>query len=96
MSTSISSVTGGGSTTRKSVQSEDSKAAEKQLETLKSQYDKDRAEIGNKIRETLGTDSTKGDVLKELRNNPEAKALDLVLLLTKVPHRRITYTRDPR
>ena len=76
VSTSISSVTGGGSTTRKSVQSEDSKAAEKQLETLKSQYDKDRAEIGNKIRETLGTDSTKGDVLKELRNNPEAKLLE--------------------
>jgi len=76
VSTSISSVTGGGSTTRKSVQTEDSKSAQAQLETLMSQYTKDRAAIGNKISESLGPDAKKGDVLKELKVNPEAIALE--------------------
>ena len=76
ISSTITSVTGGGSTTRTSVQSEDAKAAEKQLADLKSQYDSDRAAISSKIRETLGTDAKKGDVLKELRVSPEAKALE--------------------
>ena len=76
VSTSISSTTGGGSTTRTSVQNEDAKAAEKQLADLKSQYDADRAALSNKIRETLGPDAKKGDVLKELRVSPEAKALE--------------------
>lgn len=76
ISSTITSVTGGGSTTRTSVQSEDAKAAEKQLADLKSQYDSDRAAISSKIRESLGPDAKKGDVLKELRVSPEAKALE--------------------
>ena len=76
VSTSISSVTGGGSTTRKSVQNEDSKTAQSQLETLMGQYNKDRAAISSKISESMGPDAKKGDVLKELRVNPEAIALE--------------------
>ena len=76
ISSKLTTVTGGGSTTRTSVQNEDAKAAEKQLADLKSQYDSDRAALSNKIRETLGPDAKKGDVLKELRVSPEAKALE--------------------
>ena len=76
VSTTISSVTGGGSTTRKSVQNEDSKAAQAQLDALMSQYTRDRAAIGSKISESLGPDAKKGDVLKELKVNPEAVALE--------------------
>ena len=76
VSTTISSVTGGGSTTRKSVQNEDAKSAQSQLEALMGQYDKDRAAISSKISEAMGPDAKKGDVLKELRVNPEAVALE--------------------
>ena len=76
VSTSISSVTGGGSTTRKSVQNEDSKAAQAQLDVIMSQYDKDREAIRSKISESLGSDAKKSDVLNELKVNPEAIALE--------------------
>ena len=76
VSTTISSVTGGGATTRKSVQNDDSKTAQSQLDALMSQYTKDRASISNKISESLGPDAKKGDVLKELKVNPEAIALE--------------------
>jgi hypothetical protein len=76
VSTTISSVTGGGSTTRKSVQNEDSKAAQSQLESLMSQYNKDRTAISSKISESMGIDAKRGDVLKELKANPEAIALE--------------------
>jgi hypothetical protein len=76
VSTTISSVTGGGSTTRKSVQNEDAKSAQTQLEALTSQYNKDRVAISNKISESMGPDTKRGDVLKELKVNPEAIALE--------------------
>ena len=76
VSTSISSITSVGSTTRKSVQNEDSKAAQEQIEALMSQYDKDRDAIGSKLKEALGPNAKNSDVLNELNVNPEAVALE--------------------
>ena len=76
VSTTISAVTGGGSTTRKSVQNDDAKAAEKQLAVLTSQYKSDRAAINDVIREKLGPEAKGIDVIRAMRDNPQAKALE--------------------
>ena len=76
INSTLTTVTGGGSVTRKEVQNEDAKAAEKQLADLKSQYTSDRAALNNKVRETLGPEVKGIDVIRAMRDNPQAKALE--------------------
>jgi len=76
ISSTLTTVTGGGSVTRKEVQNEDAKAAEKQLAALTSQYKSDRAAINDVIREKLGPEAKGIDVIRAMRDNPQAKALE--------------------
>ena len=76
ISSTLTTVTGGGSVTRKEVQNEDAKAAEKQLAVLTSQYKSDRAAINDVIREKLGPEAKHIDVIRAMRDNPQAKALE--------------------
>ena len=74
ISTSISSVTGGESTTKR-VQSEDSKAAETDLKSVKNQYAEDRTALAAKFKEMM-PDATVGERRRAMNSSDESKALD--------------------
>lgn len=76
ISTTISSVSGGGSTTTKQVQSDDSKAAEKELKSVKEQYAVERQSLLEKTKEQLGPDAGSRKIRTEMRDGEEGKALE--------------------
>jgi hypothetical protein len=82
ITTQISSVTGGGSTTTRSVQTEDSKTAEAQLEKIKAQFATERDAIRNSIKADLGPDAKFADINRAMKASPEIKALDESLRAT--------------
>jgi hypothetical protein len=77
ISTSISSVSGGGSTTTKQVQSEDSKAAEKELASVREQMQAERMALREKLKAQIGDGSKLGGnaVAKEMRVGEEGKGI---------------------
>jgi len=76
ISTTISSVTGGGSTTTKQVQNDESKAAEKELKSVKEQYAAERESLLQKVKEKLGPDAKSRSIRTEMREGDEGKALE--------------------
>jgi hypothetical protein len=76
ITTTISSVSGGGSTTRSSTETEDSKAARKELDSIKAQFQTEKNDIRTQIKGNLGTDAKPMDVVRAMRDNPQAKALE--------------------
>jgi hypothetical protein len=76
ISTTISSVTGGGSTTTKQVQTDESKAAEKELKSVKEQYAAERESLLQKVKEKLGPDAKSRSIRTEMREGDEGKALE--------------------
>jgi hypothetical protein len=77
ISTSISSVTGGGSTTTKQVQNDSSKAAEKELASVKEQMQAEKMALREKLKAQIGDGSKLGGnaVAKELRTGDEGKGI---------------------
>jgi hypothetical protein len=71
VSTTISSVTGGGSTTTKRVQSDDSKSAEKELSAAKEQFQIEKQALREKIKEQLGPNASRGDMTKAAMSSDE-------------------------
>jgi hypothetical protein len=76
ISTTISSVHGGGSTTTRSVQNEDSKAASKELASVKEQYAVERAALLEKTKEQMGPDAGLRQISNAMRTSNEAKELE--------------------
>jgi hypothetical protein len=77
ISTSISSVSGGGETTTKRVQNDDSKAAEKELASVKEQMLAERNALREKLKAQIGDGSKLGgaSVAKEMRTGEEGKGI---------------------
>jgi hypothetical protein len=75
ISTTISSVSGGDSSTTKRVQSDDSKAAEADLKSVKNQYAEDRTALAAKFKEMM-PDATFGERRRAMNASDEGKALD--------------------
>ena len=77
ISTSISSVSGGGSTTNRQVQNDSSKAAEKELASVREQMQAERTVLRQKLKDTIGDGSKSGGnaVAKEMRIGDESKAI---------------------
>jgi len=76
ITTTISSVTGGGSTTRSTVENDDAKAAKKELEAVKAQFQNEKNDIRAQVKGNLGADAKPMDVVRAMRDNPQAKALE--------------------
>jgi hypothetical protein len=76
ISTTISSVTGGGSSTKQRTQSDDSKAAEKELKSVKEQYAVEREALLQKTKEQLGPDAGSRKIRTTMRDGEEGKALE--------------------
>jgi len=76
ITTTISSVSGGGSTTRSTVENDDAKAAKKELETIKAQFQTEKNDIRSQVKSNLGPDAKGMDVVRAMRDNPQAKALE--------------------
>ena len=76
ITTTISSVTGGGSTTRSTVENDDAKAAKKELEAIKAQFQNEKNDIRTQVKGNLGADAKPMDVVRAMRDNPQAKALE--------------------
>lgn len=76
ISTSISSVSGGGSTTTQRVQSDESKSAEKELEVLRKQYLEERKVLSDKVKADLDPKARPAEIFKATRENPEIKELE--------------------
>jgi hypothetical protein len=76
ITTTISSVTGGGSTTRSTVENDDAKAAKKELEAIKAQFQNEKNDIRTQVKGNLGEDAKPMDVVRAMRDNPQAKALE--------------------
>ena len=76
ITTQISSVTGGGSTTTRRTQTADSQSAEAQLEKIKAQFASERDAIRNGIKADLGPDAKFADVNRAMKSSPEIKALE--------------------
>ncbi len=75
ISTTISSVSGGGETTTRRVQSDDSKAAQKSLDAAKEQFQIDKQALRDKIKEQLGPNASRGDITKAAMASDEGKAI---------------------
>jgi hypothetical protein len=77
ISTSVSSVSGGGYTENKQLQNDSSKAAEKELASIRDQMQAERAALREKLKAQMGDGSKLGGnaVAKELRTGDEGKAL---------------------
>lgn len=76
ISTTISSsVSGGGETTTRRVQSDSSKEAEAEMEKLREQYKKDRGAIRDKIKSELGPDAKFADIMDKMKESVEAQDL---------------------
>jgi hypothetical protein len=76
ITTTISSVSGGGSTTRSTVENDDAKAAKKELEAVKAQFQTEKNDIRSQVKSNLGPDAKGMDVIRAMRDNPQAKALE--------------------
>ena len=76
ITTTISSVTGGGSTTRSTVENDDAKAAKKELEAVKAQFQTEKNDIRAQVKSNLGADAKPADIMRAMRDNPQAKALE--------------------
>ena len=76
ITTTISSVSGGGSTTRSMVENDDAKAAKKELEAIKAQFQTEKNDIRSQVKGNLGPDAKGMDVIRAMRDNPQAKALE--------------------
>ena len=76
ITTTISSVSGGGSTTRSTVENDDAKAAKKELEAVKAQFQTEKNDIRTQVKGNLGPDAKHTDIMRAMRDNPEAKALE--------------------
>lgn len=76
ITTTISSVSGGGSTTRSTVENDDAKAAKKELEAVKAQFQTEKNDIRAQVKGNLGPDAKHIDIMRAMRDNPEAKALE--------------------
>jgi hypothetical protein len=76
ITTTISSVTGGGSTTRSTVENDDAKAAKKELEAVKAQFQTEKNDIRAQVKGNLGPDAKHTDIMRAMRDNPQAKALE--------------------
>jgi hypothetical protein len=75
ISTSVSSVTSGSTTTR-SVQNDDSKAASKELANVKEQYAAEREALLQKTKAQLGPDAGPRQVRNAMRDSDEGKAIE--------------------
>jgi hypothetical protein len=77
ISTSISSVSGGGETTTKRVQNDSSKDAEKELASIKEQMQAERNALREKLKAQIGDGSKLGggSVAKEMRTGDEGKGI---------------------
>jgi hypothetical protein len=75
VSTTISSVTGGGSTTTKRVQSDDSKSAEKELSSAKEQFQVEKQALREKIKEQLGPNASRSDITKAAMSSDEGSTI---------------------
>ena len=75
VSTTISSVTGGGSTTTKRVQSDDSKSAEKELSSAKEQFQIEKQALREKIKEQLGPNASRSDITKAAMSSDEGSTI---------------------
>jgi hypothetical protein len=82
ITTQISSITGGGSTTTRRTQTADSQTAEAQLEKIKAQFASERDAIRNGIKSDLGPDAKFADINRAMRSSPEIKALEESLRAT--------------
>jgi hypothetical protein len=76
ISTTFSSVTGGGSSTKQRTQSDDSKTAEKELKSVKEQYAAEREILLKKTKEQLGPDAGSRQIRNAMRDGEEGKALE--------------------
>jgi hypothetical protein len=76
ISTTISSVSGGGSSTKQRTQSDDSKTAEKELKSVKEQYAAEREILLKKTKEQLGPDAGSRQIRNAMRDGEEGKALE--------------------
>jgi hypothetical protein len=76
ITTTISSVSGGGSTTRSTVENDDAKAAKKELETIKTQFQTEKNDLRTQVKGNLGADAKPVDIMRAMRDNPQAKALE--------------------
>jgi len=76
ITTTISSVSGGGSTTRKTVENDDAKSAKKELELIKAQFQTEKNDLRTQVKGNLGADAKPVDIMRAMRDNPQAKALE--------------------
>lgn len=75
VSTTVSAITGGGSTTTQRVQSDDSKSAEKELQSVKDQYAEERSALAAKFKEMM-PEATAGERRRAMNASDESKALN--------------------
>jgi hypothetical protein len=75
ISTSISTASGGGSTTTQRTQSDDSKTAEKELKSVKEQYAAERTALAAKFKESM-PDASFGERRRAMNASDESKALE--------------------
>lgn len=75
ISTSISTASGGGSTTTSRAQSDDSKASEKELKSVKEQYAAERTALAAKFKEAM-PDASFGERRRAMNASDESKALE--------------------
>lgn len=84
ISTSVSSVTSGSTTTR-TVQNDDSKAASKELANVKEQYAAERQALLEKTKAQLGPDAGPRQLRTTMRDSDEGKAIEEKYKALKAP-----------
>jgi hypothetical protein len=84
ISTSVSSVTSGSTTTR-TVQNDDSKAASKELANVKEQYAAERQALLEKTKAQLGPDAGTRQLRTTMRDSDEGKAIEEKYKALKAP-----------
>jgi len=58
------------------VENDDAKAAKKELEAVKAQFQTEKNDIRAQVKGNLGPDAKHIDIMRAMRDNPEAKALE--------------------
>jgi hypothetical protein len=58
------------------VENDDAKAAKKELEAIKAQFQTEKNDIRSQVKSNLGPDAKGMDVIRAMRDNPQAKALE--------------------
>jgi peptidoglycan hydrolase CwlO-like protein len=76
VTTTISSVSGGGSTTRSRVENDDAKSAKAEMESVKAKFENEKNEIRAQIKNNLGPESKPMDVVRAMRTDPRANAVE--------------------